>query len=622
MSAKEILALQIKALALEKQTDLVQYTEQMLRTPLQERKKQGNSWYPVHISESDFVLDKLRIKVQKSPQHPENHQFQIGMPVALFAQENPEKNRLIGTIQKIRQDEMSIILPTDELPDWVEEHKLGVDRLFDEQSYQAMELALKKVMEAENNRLAELREIFLGEHQAKFLDKNYTINIPSLNFSQCKALEKIDKAQDVAIIHGPPGTGKTTTLAEAIIFTLKTEKQVLLCTASNLALDWLVEKLVQKNINVVRIGNPTRVSENVLNNTLDYKISTNPQYKQIKTLRKQADEYWNLSKKYKRNFGAAEREQRKLLIQEAKNTSKEASEIEHFISKQILENAQVIAATLVGAEHQSIKHKNYFTVFIDEASQALDPAIWIPISKAQRVVLAGDHCQLPPTVKAIEAEKMGLGKTLLERLIEKQAEASIMLQIQYRMHQDIMQFSNQEFYGNKLMADESVKNRLLETEETAFSFLDTAGCGFEEEFDAEKQSILNKEEAHFLIKILDDLRIKFPQTQVAVISPYKAQVNYLKSLLESYSNLKVGTVDSFQGQESEVVFISLVRSNDKNEIGFLADTRRLNVALTRAQKRLFVIGDTATLAKNSFFQRFISYTEQIAAYKSAWEFLY
>jgi ATP-dependent RNA/DNA helicase IGHMBP2 len=621
MSSKEILAQQVKALQVEKQADLQQYTEQILKTPLQERRLQGSAWYPINLLETDFVFDKIRIQVERTQLINEPHQFQVGMPVSLFSnQENAQKDRIQGTIQKIRQNVMTIVLPVDELPDWFDDGKLGVDILFDETTYTEMEKMLQSVINAENNRLAELREIFLGEKKANFIHRENFYQNPQLNFSQIEALEKTANAQDVAIIHGPPGTGKTTTLSEIIAFTLKTEKQVLVCTASNLALDWIVEKLIQKNIQVVRIGNPIRVSENVINNTLDHKVISHSQYKQIKILRKQADEYWSLSKKYKRNFGASEREQRKLLIQEAKSASQEAEKLENFITDSILDNAQVIATTLIGANHNYVFKKKYQTVFIDEASQALDPAIWIPISKAQRVVLAGDHCQLSPTVKSYEAEKMGLGKTLLERLIQKQPEASVMLKVQYRMHEHIMGFSNEQFYHQDLIAHDSVKNAILNEQERPFVFIDTAGCGFEEK-QGENLSISNPEEADLLIKVLDDFRSRFT-IPVAVISPYKAQVNYLKSLLDNQENIRVGTVDSFQGQESEAVFISLVRSNDKNEIGFLADTRRLNVALTRAKKKLVVIGDSATLASHPFYKSFLEYVERMDAYQSAWEYLY
>lgn len=619
-TSKNLIAEKIRALQIEKQEDIQLYTKQIVETPLAERRSKGSTWYPVQITQTDYTLGgQLRIQIEYK--QATSHQFQVGMPVAVFSnQENPEKDRLKGTIQWLKPQKMSIVLATDEAPDWLDEGKLGVDMLFDETSYEAMEAALQAALQAENNRLAELREILLADKKAQFDENNEMLQIPHLNFSQNEAIQKVLKAKDVAIIHGPPGTGKTTTLVEAIALTLKTEKQVLVCTASNLAVDWIVEKLQQKQIRVTRVGNPIRVSEKVLESTLEYKVFNHSHYKQIKQLRKQADEYWALSKKYKRNFGAAEREQRKLLLQEARQASKEANALEEFILTDVLDKAQVVAATLVGASHPLLAQKHFRTVFVDEASQALDPALWIAIAKAQRVILAGDHCQLPPTVKSWEAEKLGLGNTIFEHLIHSKPDVASMLQVQYRMHEQIMGFSNQKFYENKLIADASVKNALIDQEEPAFVFVDTAGCGFEEKLETESQSLYNPEEAHLLIKILENFLAKYA-VNTAVITPYKAQANYLKNSLEHLPQVRVGTVDSFQGQESEAVFISLVRSNEKNEIGFLADTRRLNVALTRAKKKLIVIGDSATLAKNAFFQDFFNYVEAQNAYKSAWEYI-
>lgn len=619
-SSKDLIAEQIKALQIEKQEEINFYTQQILETPLTERRNKGNTWYPVHITHTDYTLGgQLRLQIEYK--NSQSHQFQVGMPVVLFSnQENPEKDRLKGTIEQLKSQTMRIVFATDEAPDWLDEGKLGVDMLFDETSFQAMEQALQAVWNAENNRLAELREILLGKQTAQFDDKSIAIQIPTLNFSQNEAIEKVLKAKDVAIIHGPPGTGKTTTLVEAMNLVLKNEKQILVCTASNLALDWIVEKLQQKQIQVLRIGNPIRVSEKVLESTLEYKVLNHSQYKQIKQLRKQADEYWSLSKKYKRNFGAAEREQRKLLVQEARQVGKEANALEDFILADILDKTQVVAATLVGASNPILAKRQFYTTFIDEASQALDPATWIALGKTHRVILAGDHCQLPPTVKSLEAEKLGLGKTIFERLIHKQPDTASMLRVQYRMHEQIMGFSNAQFYHHNLIADESVRQAVLAENEPVFTFVDTAGCSFEEQQDAETQSLYNPEEARLLVKLLEDFLRNY-QVGVSVISPYKAQVNYLKSLLEHLPQVRIGTVDSFQGQESETVWISLVRSNERNEIGFLADTRRLNVALTRAKKKLVVIGDSATLAKNPFFQAFLSYVEQQNAYKSAWEWM-
>ncbi|GAB4129918.1 MAG: AAA domain-containing protein [Raineya sp.] len=618
--SKSIISEQIRALQIEKQEDINLYTKQILETPLAERRNKGTTWYPIQITQIDYTLGG-QLRLQIVCESVRSQQFQVGMPVVLFSnQENPEKDRLKGIVQQIQSQTMRIVFATDEPPDWLEEGKLGVDMLFDETSYLAMEQALQSVQKAENNRLAELREILLGVKKAQFEENQIILQIPELNFSQNQAIEKVLRAKDVAIIHGPPGTGKTTTLVQAILLTLKAEKQILVCTASNLALDWIVEKLQEKQTQVLRIGNPIRVSDNVLKSTLEYKVFNHSQYKQIKQLRKQADEYWSLSKKYKRNFGATEREQRKLLMQEARQISKEANALEEFILTDVLDKTQVVAATLVGASNPILAKRHFQTVFIDEASQALDPALWIAISKAQRVILAGDHCQLPPTVKSLEAEKLGLGKTVFEKLIQKQPHTATMLQVQYRMNKQIMDFSNQKFYEGKLTADESVKNTTFGEEEPVFTFVDTAGCSFDEQTDAETQSLYNPEEARLLIKILEDFLTKY-EAKTSVISPYKAQVNYLKELLRHLPHVRVGTVDSFQGQESEAVFISLVRSNEKNEIGFLTDTRRLNVALTRAQKKLLVIGDSATLAKNAFFQDFFEYVEKQNAYQSAWEWL-
>jgi predicted DNA helicase len=356
-------------------------------------------------------------------------------------------------------------------------------------------------------------------------------------------------------------------------------------------------------------------------------------------MRKQADEYNRLAHKYKRHFGKAEREQRKLILAEARKLSKEANTTEKYIIDSIFEKAQVITCTLVGAANRIMGNKLFQTVFIDEAAQALEPATWIPILKASRVVFAGDHCQLPPTVKSLKAGKEGLGVTLFEKCIARQ-QVAVMLNVQYRMHQDIMQFSNRVFYHNELKAHESVAQRVLGKDEwlaQPFTFIDTAGCGYEEKFNPQTQSVSNPEEANLLLRYLQELMSHIPypteesiadNLRIGIISPYRAQVEYLQENLPDYELLaaskafiSIGTVDGFQGQERDIICISLVRSNDRNEIGFLQDVRRMNVALTRAKMKLIVIGDSATLANHPFYKDFLSYVEEINAYKSAWEFM-
>ncbi len=653
-------------LQIEKTEDRERFTEVLQKTPLNERRKLGISWYPIKITDSGFGIgDYLYLEVERTNEQHKPHQFQSGQPCVLFCNANDAStDRIQGTISFLKGDTMKIAFSVDEEPEWLDDGKLGVDLLFDEGSYQEMEFSLQKVIKAENNRLSELREVILGEKVPEYEDKNFDLKLPNLNLAQNDAVLNVLLSKDVAIIHGPPGTGKTTTLVEAINLTLKKEKQVLVCAPSNLAVDLLVEKLAEKGLRVVRIGNPARVSEIALNSTLDAQMVADKQFPMIKKLRKQATEFQNIGKKYKRNFGASEREQRKLILSEARKISAEATDLEKFIAQNILDNAQVIACTLVGAANRHIFKREYTTIFIDEAAQALEPACWIPITKAQKVVLAGDDCQLPPTVKSQQADKLGFAVTLFEKIRAKKPQTAILLDTQYRMHEQIMRFSGRYFYEDRLQADESVATKVLDMFDNApFTFIDTAGCGFSEEFGSEGSSLENPEEANLLVKHLNNmLETDFFKTtpslslkggelnkttpnssfqggefvpllpkeglgvvKIGIISPYKGQVKFLEKLLENHPNkniMNIGTVDGFQGQERDIIYISLVRSNDHSEIGFLSDVRRMNVALTRAKRKLIVIGDSATLANHPFYKKFLAYTEEINAYKSAWELSY
>jgi superfamily I DNA and/or RNA helicase len=476
-----------------------------------------------------------------------------------------------------------------------------------------------------------------------------SLHITGLNQSQNSAVQKILSAKDIAIIHGPPGTGKTTTLVQAIRQTLFTEKQVLVCSPSNTAVDLLTEKLHREGITVLRLGNPARISEEVLMNTLDAKVAAHESYKDLKSYRKTAEEYFRMAGKYKRTFGREEREQRQLFYQEARKILHDARQLEDYIISEQFDKAQVIACTPVVSSSRMMRDKQFSTVFIDEAAQALEPMCWIPISRSNRVVFAGDHFQLPPTVKSKKAEELGLKETLFERAV-KIEKVSVMLNTQYRMHEHIMNFSNKKFYEGNLKADVSVKETLLDTQDlllnTALDFIDTAGCGYNEIINPESLSIANPEEAQLLIKHLKmvltqhalsaraDLDEVLPskgslkRVSIGIISPYKEQVQYLTAQiaadeeLEQYkSSIAVKTVDGFQGQERDIIYISMVRSNDQREIGFLNDTRRMNVALTRAKKKLVVIGDSATIGNHPFYKDFLDYAESIGAYKSAWEFI-
>ncbi len=628
-------------LKIERDEDFRNYKEHFSRNNINYRKQNGVTWYPIVISNVEIGLGEyLIIEVERTTNHNEPHQFSGGKIAALFSNAQPDATPINGTIKVINQNKLRLSLTIDDLPDWCDDGKLGINLLFDETSYKEMDIALEKVINAKNNRLAHLRDVMYGLKLPEFEKPNEQLHVTGLNQSQNEAVKKILSAKDIAIIHGPPGTGKTTTLVQAIRQTLMTEKQVLVCSPSNTAVDLLTEKLHREGISVLRLGNPARISDDVLNNTLDAKIAAHDSYKDLKSYRKTADEYFRMAGKYKRNFGKAEREQRQLLYIEARKILQEAKQLEDFILYEQFDKTQVIACTPVVSSNRMMRDRQFSTVFIDEAAQALEPMCWIPISRSERVIFAGDHFQLPPTVKSKEAEQKGLKETLMERCMQL-TDCSIMLNVQYRMHEHIMNFSNQEFYGGNLIADTSVKDTVLSYDEnefllhTAFDFIDTAGCGFNEELNLESLSTSNPEEANLLLKHLHALLGQYDQgnkqnkkLSIGIISPYKEQVQLLTErvnadeVLKEYgSRLAVKTIDGFQGQERDVIYISLVRSNDDQEIGFLSDTRRMNVALTRAKKKLVVIGDSATFGNHPFYKSFLDYVEKIGAYKSAWEFL-
>ena len=506
---EELVKLQ-ELLLKEKEEDYRQYQEKFLKSSLSQRRANGLTWYPVKITGTEFGLgDYLIVEVERTSGMDEPHQMQAGKSAELFTNnEEYFQEAISGIIKSVSKNKLNIALTVDELPDWAVDGKLGINLLFDENSYREMEIALKKVLLADNNRLAELREILYGRRKAVFREEDIRLKIGTLNDSQNEAVRKIDAAIDIAIVHGPPGTGKTTTLVQAIIHTLKTEKQALVCSPSNMAVDLMTEKLAELGINVLRLGNPVRVSENLLKNTLDAKVAAHPSFKNIKQYRKQAEEYRNMASKFKRSFGKSERDQRKALRQEARAILKEARDLEEFLINDQFEKAQVIACTPVVSAGRYLREKFFETVFIDEAAQALEPACWIPITKSNRVVFAGDHFQLPPTVKSKTAEAGGLSKTLFEKVIATQ-DVAVMLRIQYRMHAHIMGFSNQKFYNGELIAADSVKNSLLSNDDsenllsTALEYVDTAGCGYTEELNPETLSYFNPEEAHLLLKHLE-----------------------------------------------------------------------------------------------------------------------
>jgi len=638
-------------LELEKEEGLHQYKNQMLLTPLKQRREKGLTWYPIKINGQEIGAgESFYVSLERLSHLNQNHAFQVGDSVSLFHQ--TEKHQKIpsisGVISAVWKNNMRIALSVDELPDWIEYDNLGINILFDTVSFREMDEALQKVMLAQGDRLADLRDILTGKQKAKTtpiqnLDK-YGLPRPQLNPSQNEALIDILSAQDVALVHGPPGTGKTTTLVEAIKLTLQDEKQVLVTAPSNTAVDLLTFKLLEKGLNVLRIGNPARFQEELGAISLEGQIAQHPDFRYLKKLRRDSEEFHKMASKYKRVFGREEREQRKLLYTEATRMRDEARTLEKYIVDDLLNHAQVITATLVGSINRYIRYRPFSTVFIDEAAQALEPATWIPIIKSKRVVFAGDHHQLPPTVKSHQAAKEGLSETLFEKVMHTQAESATLLRTQYRMHEQIMGFSNEHFYQGQLIADETVRRHSLAQHpddlilSTPVEFVDTAGCSFEEKVNEESKSRYNPKEADLLIQHLARLTEHLQNTtpnllkegfSVGIVSPYQAQVEYIQDKIQSdypdllsvLPSLSIHSVDGFQGQERDMMYISMVRSNERGQIGFLSDERRMNVALTRARKKLVVFGDSATLGQSAFYQKFLHYIEQIDAYKSAWEYI-
>ena len=629
----------LELLKVEWEEDHHQYRKLTEQTSVSERRANGLTWYPVAIRGNEMSRgDYLTVELERTTHQDISHQFRFGMPAVFFGNHDSKNDRVEGTVTHVNANRLKITLRTDELPDWTRDGKLGIDVLFDDNSYEEMQSALKQAMAVNskgvNDSITRLVQILTGEKEPTFQEQTFQVPISKLNSSQQSAVHKILNANELAIVHGPPGTGKTTTLVQAIKALIKRDNQKILVVApSNTAVDLLSEKLHEEGLNVLRVGNPNRVTERLMSLTLDSKMAEHPHMKESKRLKKQAQEFKNMAHKYKRNFGKSERDQRKLLFDEAHKIMKEVGNTEQYIIDDLVAKAQVITATLVGANHYTVRDVRYHTVVIDEAGQALEPACWIPVLKGQKVILAGDHCQLSPTIKSDTAARSGLSTTLLEKCVEAHPEAVTLLEEQYRMNEQIMGYSSQIFYQNKLKAHASVAQRLLFANDKPVLFIDTAGCGFEEKL--EGTSSTNPEEAALLLKHLTQLALQwnaqnrnenFPS--IAIISPYKQQIQVLNEQLfhvpelQPYlSNISANTVDSFQGQERDIVYISMTRSNQEGNIGFLADIRRMNVAMTRARKKLVVVGDSATLAQFPFYADFILYTESIDAYQSAWELI-
>jgi superfamily I DNA and/or RNA helicase len=613
-------------LQLEYQTEKEAFRKQTEEMGLQRKVKRGDAWFPLKMGKSYYnSLNQLVVEVIRQSDDDEiEHNFEFGRPVAFFRIN--EKNQIkyfnfTASVSYVDGDRMVVAVPDNgQLIDVQGAEQVGIQLFFDETSYKTMFEALDRVMKAKG-RLGYLRDLFYSRQKAETF--SFTpMHFPYLNHTQEEAVNRVLWAKDVAVVHGPPGTGKTTTLVEAIYETLRRENQVLVCAQSNMAVDWISEKLVDRGINVLRIGNPTRVNDKMLSFTYERRFEAHPDYEMLWSIRKAIRELRAHRKRGDEKYH-----------QKIERLKERATELEVRINAQLFGEARVIACTLVGSANHLLEGQKFGTLFIDEAAQALEAACWIPIRRVSRVVLAGDHCQLPPTVKSIAALKGGLGKTLMERIVENKPEVVTLLKMQYRMNEEIMRFSSDWFYGNMVESAPEVKYRSILDFDIPMTWIDTSkfeipedsNVSFKEQFVGESFGRINKAEAELTLLTLETYfnkigkqRILDERLDVGIISPYRAQVQYLRRQIKKkewakpYRQLiSVNTVDGFQGQERDIILISLVRANDDGQIGFLRDLRRMNVAITRARMKLIILGDASTMTQHPFYRKLYNYIEDL-----------
>jgi len=606
----QLLQQQRLLLQLEYNTEKEAFRQQTEQIGIERKVKRGEAWWPVKVTRSYYnSLNQLAVEVVRTTDTDIEHNFEFGRPVVFFHDDPIKYFRFTGTVSYADGDRLVVTVPDNTcIIDLQNAERLGVQLSFDETSFRLMIEALDRVIKGKG-RLGYLRDLFYSRQKPETFVFP-PMHFPYLNTTQEEAVNMVLRAKDVAIVHGPPGTGKTTTLVEAIRETLMRENQVLVCAQSNMAVDWISEKLVDRGINVLRIGNPSRVNDKMLSFTYERRFEAHPDYTQLWAIRKAIRDLRSHRKRGDEKFH-----------QKLESLKSRATELEIRINSDLFGEARVIASTLVSSANRLLDGQKFGTLFIDEAAQALEAACWIPMRRVSRVVLAGDHCQLPPTVKSIAALKAGLGKTLMERIVEIHPEAVTLLRMQYRMNDDIMRFSSNYFYDGKVESAPEVKYRSILDLDTPIEWKDTSLLDEKEQFVGESFGRINKAEAELTLDTLQHYferigkqRLLDERIDVGIISPYRAQVQYLRRLLMKREYFKpfrrlisVNTVDGFQGQERDVIIISLVRSNDEGQIGFLRDLRRMNVAITRARMKLIILGDKQTMTQHPFYRQLWQY---------------
>ncbi len=612
-----------KAFQAEADAERQSFEAILSKSGVHELVEKGLAWYPLNIVESGFGYGDYPFVVFERTKHKSTpHSWNPGRPARLYS--TVDEGEAFGVVDWVRGDQIKVVFFLNEHPDVLDSPRLAIQQQFDNQSIKTAFEAMRVAEGAKNCALAEMRDLLIGlkSPEKPSIHLNPTHDA-SLNESQQFAIDLILSNQPVCLVHGPPGTGKTTTLVAAARAMVERGERVLVCAPSNAAVDHISKALLDAGLWVLRVGNPLRMSESLEAISTEGRLKAAPEFAVVKECRKRADEYRRMAQQYKRSFGPQERAQRKALNEEARALMKDALKLEKQLYAELFDKAEVVCATPVAAAQSMPEIQRFDVLLMDEAAQALEPLTWIPLLRADRLVLAGDPHQLPPTVKSETAQKLGLSLTLMEKNLQRLPSA--LLLVQYRMNEAIMSFSNAWFYGGALRADGAVE-KAHAGDGFSLEFIDTAGLGWEEQWNESAGSYMNEEEARFLWKrlsiMLEEAWLE-AGSSVAMISPYRQQVNCLEDfrINDIAIQPQVQTIDAFQGQERDVIMVSLVRCNAKGEIGFLKDYRRMNVAMTRARRKLVIVGDSATLGNDRFYSALIDHCQQNEAYRSAWEFI-
>ena len=617
-------------LALESEAEMARMAERQKELNSSQAERSGDSILDLAIVDHEsglggrhLVLFGRRNRTQSMPWH----RLRVGSPVAVSTfhpagapTDQDTISPITGVVSGRSNDSIQVALGR-----WPDGVCFRIDLTADEITRRRQLSAIHLAKDA-GGRLGQLRQILMGERAPEFSPLPDALDLPQLNDSQRQAVEFALSAHDLAIIHGPPGTGKTTTVVELIVQAIQRGEKVLACAPSNTAVDNLLERLVAGKQKAIRVGHPARVTRALRDHTLDSLVDQSEEMKIIRSMQRESEQLFRQADRYTR--ARPERGEKSDLKREAKRLLKDARLLEKSAVDHLLDQADVICAT-TNLSDDIMGQRHFDLVVIDEACQSTEPGCWVPLLRGQRLVLAGDHRQLPPTILSTDAARDGFDISMMERAIDLYGdEVSRLLDVQYRMNDQIMRFSSQQFYNDRLKAHPTVQHHLLsdlpnvddnEWTREAITFIDSAGANWDEEPEPQGRSRTNPQEAKLILRYAERLvAAGLPPRQIAVIAPYAGQVRLMR-LANSIDDLEIDTIDGFQGREKEAVIISMVRSNSIGEIGFLSDARRMNVALTRARRKLLVVGDSSTLGHHDFFQEMLTFFEQQGAYRSVWQ---